>query len=97
MRFIEKTDCKLSIRNSSVNALNAHKIKSLSTFVRFCCKLFALRPIYTEDVPGVAAHDSLFVLLRPGVAVPSRARAQTYPTQQNKHRIMRYACVTGPL
>jgi len=28
-------------------------------------------------------------LLRPGVAVPSRARAQNYPTQQNKQRIVR--------
>jgi len=27
--------------------------------------------------------------LRPGVAVPSRARAQNYPTQQNKQRIVR--------
>jgi len=42
-------------------------------------------------VPGVAAHDSLFVLLRPGVALPSRAQARNYraqariyPTQQNK-------------
>jgi len=43
-----------------------------------------LRPIYTETLPGVAAHDSLFVLLRLGVAVPSRARAQNYQTQQNK-------------
>jgi len=25
--------------------------------------------------------------LHPGVAVPSRARAQNYPTQQNKQRI----------
>jgi len=41
----------------------------------------SLRPIYTEKLPGVAAHDSLFILLRPGVAVPSRARAQNYPTQ----------------
>jgi len=24
----------------------------------------ALRPIYTEELPGVAAHDSLFVSLR---------------------------------
>jgi len=39
-------------------------------------------PIYTEELPGVAARDSLFVLLRPGVAMPSRARAQNYPTQQ---------------
>jgi len=37
--------------------------------------------------PGVAAHNSLFVLLRPGVAVPSRARSQNYPTQQNKQGI----------
>jgi len=51
---------------------------------RFC----ALRPIYTEKFP-VAAHDSLFVLLRPGVAVPSRARAQNYPIEQNKPRIVR--------
>jgi len=27
--------------------------------------------------------------LRPGVAVPSRARAQNYPIQQNKQRIVR--------
>jgi len=40
-------------------------------------------------LPGVAAHDSLFVLLHPGAAVPSRARAQNYPTQQNKQRIVR--------
>jgi len=46
----------------------------------------ALRPIYTEELPGVAAHDSLFVLLRPGVAEPSRARAQNYPAQK-KQRI----------
>jgi len=44
-------------------------------------QLSSLKPIYTEELPGVAAHDSLFVLLRPGVAVPSRARAQNYPTQ----------------
>jgi len=37
--------------------------------------------------PGVAAHNSLFVLLRPGVAVPSRAQSQNYPTQQNKQGI----------
>jgi len=42
-----------------------------------------LRLIYPR-LPGVAAHDSLFVLLRPGFAVPSRARAQNYPTEQNK-------------
>jgi len=48
-----------------------------------------LRPIYTEELPGVAAHDFLFVLLRPEVAAQSRARAQNYPTQQNKQRIMR--------
>jgi len=29
MRFIEKTGCKLSITNGSVNALNAYKIKSI--------------------------------------------------------------------
>jgi len=40
-------------------------------------------PIYTKDVPGVAASDSVFVLLCPGVAVPSRARVQNYSTQQN--------------
>jgi len=34
-------------------------------------------------------HDSLVVLLQPGVAVPSRARVQKYPTQQNKERIVR--------
>jgi len=34
-------------------------------------------------------HDSSFVLLCPGVAVPSHARVQNYPTQQNKHRIVR--------
>jgi len=49
--------------------------------------LSGLRPIYTEELPGVAVHDSLFVLLHPGVAVPNRARAQNYPTQQNKQRI----------
>ena len=27
------------------------------------------RPIYTEKLPGVAAHNSLFVVLCPGVAV----------------------------
>jgi len=37
----------------------------------------------------VAAHDTLLVLLRPAVAVPSHARGQTYPTQQNKQRIVR--------
>jgi len=47
-----------------------------------------LRPIYTEQLPEVAKHDSLFVLLRPGVAVPSRARAQN--TRRNKpNRIVR--------
>jgi len=40
-----------------------------------------LRSIYTDKLPEVAAHDSLFVLLRPGVALPSRARAQDYRTQ----------------
>ena len=38
--------------------------------------LSSLRPICTEKLPGVAAHDSLFVVSRSGVAVPSRARAQ---------------------
>jgi len=47
----------------------------------------ALRAIYTEKLTGVATHDSLFDLLRSGVAVSSRARAQNYPTQQNKQRI----------
>jgi len=47
------------------------------------------RPIYTEELPRVAMHDSLVVLLQPGVAVPSRARVQKYPTQQNKERIVR--------
>jgi len=40
-------------------------------------------------LPGVVAHDSLFVLLCPGVAVPSRARAQNNPTQQNIQIIVR--------
>jgi len=43
--------------------------------------LAVLRPIYIEELPGIVAHDSLFVLLRPGIAVSSRARAQNYPTQ----------------
>ena len=48
------------------------------------------RPIcIEEELPGVAAHDTLLVLLRPAVAVPSHARGQTYPTQQNKQRIVR--------
>jgi len=46
--------------------------------------LGSLRPINTEKLPGVVAHDSLFVLLRPGVFVLSRAQAQNYPTQENK-------------
>ena len=47
------------------------------------------RPIYTEELPGVAAHDSLFVLLRPGVAVPSRARAQNATKQtENRARLL---------
>jgi len=29
MRFIEKTDCKLSVSNGSVNALSTYKIKSM--------------------------------------------------------------------
>jgi len=50
-----------------------------------------LGPVYTEELPGVFAHDSLFVLVRPGVALraQSRARAQNYPTQRNKQRIVR--------
>jgi len=56
---------------------------------RFTKFFWLLRPIYTEELPRVAAHDSLLVLLRPGVAVPRRARAQNYPTQQNKQRIVR--------
>jgi len=36
--------------------------------------------IFTGELPGAAAHDSLFALLRPGVAVPNRARVQNYPT-----------------
>ena len=31
-----------------------------------------LKPIYTEELAGVAAHNFLFVLLRPGVAVHER-------------------------
>ena len=41
------------------------------------------------ELPGVAVHDSLFVSLRSGIAVPSRARAQNYPKQQNNQRIVR--------
>jgi len=29
MRFIEKTDCKLSVSNGSVDALSTYKIKSM--------------------------------------------------------------------
>jgi len=40
---------------------------------------------------GVArsSRARFFVLLRPWVAVPSRARARNYPTQQAKQRIVR--------
>jgi len=48
--------------------------------------IFFLFQKFNRDV--VFISDSLFVLLRPGVAVPSRARAQNYPTQQNKQRIV---------
>ena len=47
-----------------------------------------LRPLYTEKLSGVAAHDSLFVLLRLPVAMLSRAQIQNYLTQQSKQRIM---------
>jgi len=29
MRFIEKTDCKVSVSNGSVNALSTYKLKSI--------------------------------------------------------------------
>jgi len=29
MRFIDETDCKLSVSNGSVNALSTYKIKSI--------------------------------------------------------------------
>ena len=38
--------------------------------IQFFPEYATLRPIYAEELPGVAAHDSLFVLLRPGVADP---------------------------
>jgi len=57
--------------------------------LQFGVTLSVLTAIYTEELPAVAAHDSLFVLLRPGDAVPTRARAQNYPAQQNKQRIVR--------
>ena len=41
-------------------------------------------------------HDSLFVLLLPGVTVPSRARAKNYPTQQNKEpRVYAWQLLSG--
>jgi len=44
------------------------------------CELWASSPIYAEELPRVAAHDSLLVLLRQGFAVLSRERAWNYPT-----------------
>jgi len=32
MRFIETTDCKLSVSNSTAGALNTYKIKSIFLF-----------------------------------------------------------------
>jgi len=46
------------------------------------------RPIYTGELPRVLAHNSLFVLLHPGVSVLIHARAQNYPTQQNRQTIV---------
>jgi len=42
LRFIDKTDCKLSVSNGSVDALSTYKIKSIF-HVRFCCWVFPLQ------------------------------------------------------
>jgi len=44
-----------------------------------------LRPIYTEKLPGVATHDSLFVLLRPGSAVHERRITRRNKTSKGLH------------
>jgi len=46
-----------------------------------CVLLFPYRPLYVEDEPGVARCNSLFVLLRPEVALSSRSRRGITPTQ----------------
>jgi len=44
MRFIEKTDCKLSVRKWQCQwPQHLQNKKHLSTFVRFFCRLFALQ------------------------------------------------------
>ena len=43
------------------------------------------RQIYTVDEPGVASRRNSFVLSRPGVAVPSRARSRITRRNKTKH------------
>jgi len=46
MRFIEKTDSKLSLSNSSVSGLSTSKMKASSyllTYISFRCWLFLLQ------------------------------------------------------
>ena len=47
-----------------------------------------LRPIYTEDVPGVAAHNSLFVLLCPSVAEPCTSAGLPDAIKQTKDHVL---------
>ena len=89
------TSCSSSATTSSAwsccDSLSAYPCSECTKHTRyfeFCYKNKAcLRSVCIEKLPVVAAHDSFFVLLRPGVAVPSCAQAQNYPTQQNKQRI----------
>jgi len=58
MRFIEKTDCKVSVGNGSVNALSTYKIKSI--------KLLFLPPkgiLYQKKIHVKILQSSLYVSL----------------------------------
>ena len=57
MRFIEKTEFKLSVSNGSDNAVSTSKIKSVFLLhIRFCCWLFLLQQNDFKFTEGYCAY-----------------------------------------
>ena len=78
-------ETKLSLSLGTENRINA-VLNVYSLFLH-------LRPIYTEELPGVAAYDSMFVSLRPGfchtrVAVPSAELPDATKQTKNRARLL---------
>jgi len=62
----------LTVQRSSSENSRSKIFPRLAERMRSSIIWHPLRPIYTEELPGVAAHDALFVSMRPGVAVHER-------------------------